>query len=89
MPQREREIEEVMRNRIDRLLHIAHKHNCDNLVLGAWGCGAFENDGRVIAGLFYNALTTRFAGAFDQVVFAITDWSDDERFIGPFRRQFS
>ncbi len=88
MPLREREIEEVMRKRIDRILKVAHKHNCDNLVLGAWGCGAFENDGTLISRLFYNALTTRFAGVFDQVVFAITDWSDDDLFIGPFRRQF-
>jgi uncharacterized protein (TIGR02452 family) len=57
-------------------------------VLGAWGCGAFGNDGDQIAGLFRQALEVHFRGAFDHVLFAITDWSEDEKYIGPFRRTF-
>jgi hypothetical protein len=25
---------------------------------------------------------------FDEIIFAVTHWSDNERFIGPFRRAF-
>ena len=38
------------------ILGIAYK----SIVLGAWGCGAFGNDGREIAELFYRALERNF-----------------------------
>jgi uncharacterized protein (TIGR02452 family) len=57
-------------------------------VLGAWGCGAFGNDGDQIAGLFRQALEDHYQEAFDHVLFAITDWSEDEKYIGPFLRTF-
>ena len=41
-----------------------------------------------VAELFENALLGRFQGVFAEVVFAITDWSDDQRFIGPFVETF-
>ena len=49
-----------------------------------WGCGAFGNDSRDIAGLFAEALNGPFLGVFARIVFAITDWSAQKRFIGPF-----
>ena len=70
------------------VLAVAEKHDHKALVLGAWGCGAFGNDGNEIAKLFRRALENNFRGAFEYVVFAITDWSEDERFIGPFTRAF-
>jgi hypothetical protein len=33
-------------------------------------------------------LSSPFRGAFDRVVFAITAWSPDRKFIGPFERAF-
>ena len=59
------------------------------LVLGAWGCGAFGNDGRLIARLFHEAIDGEFRGVFQEIVFAITDWSDDKKFIGPFQKAFA
>ncbi len=85
---RDGEIAAVMLRRIVKVLAVAETHGHDSLVLGAWGCGAFGNDGEVIAGLFRQALEERFCGAFAEVVFAVTDWSEDERFIGPFTRAF-
>lgn len=84
MPDREPEIAMVMKKRIQKLLAVAAKHNHTTLVLGAWGCGAFGNDGNLIAGLFKKAFQENFAGVFDRVIFAITDWSPEHRFIGPF-----
>ena len=57
-------------------------------ILGAWGCGAFGIETAVMAGIFYELLTGTFAGAFQEIVFAITDWSEEQRFIGPFRQVF-
>ena len=78
-----------MRARTAKLLTVAVEHAERRLVLGAWGCGAFGLDPEMMAGVFFEALTGPFASAFDEAVFAITDWSPEERFIGPFRRAFS
>jgi len=74
--------------RIRRVLAIAAAYGYDGLVLGAWGCGAFANDPTRTAGDFHAALT-EFDGAFTEVVFAITDWSPQRRFLGPFREVLS
>ena len=58
-------------------------------MLGAWGCGAFGNDAERTAGDFRRALEGEFDGAFSDVVFAVTDWSPERRFLGPFRDTFS
>ena len=83
-----RAIAEAMAVRIDRVLSIAAAHGQDTLVLGAWGCGAFGNDPATIAALFRDAIAGRHAGAFAAIVFAITDWSDGRRFLGPFADAF-
>jgi uncharacterized protein (TIGR02452 family) len=56
--------------------------------LGAWGCGAFENDVQRTARDFRHALEGEFRGMFSQVVFAITDWFPKRRFLRPFRDVF-
>ena len=84
MLERVEEIPDVMWNRILKVLAVTEHHGHKGIVLGAWGCGAFGNDGKVIAGLFRKALAHNFSGAFEKVVFAITDWSEEKRFIGPF-----
>lgn len=88
MPHRAGEIESIMWNRILKVLAVAYRHGHHALVLGAWGCGAFGNDGHMIARLFKTALTENFVGAFEKVTFAITDWSPTLRFIGPFLEVF-
>lgn len=79
---------ELLRDRIHRVLEIARAYAYDTLVLGAWGCGAFENDPVRTACDARDALAGRFDGAFAEVVFAITDWSPERRFLGPFRDAF-
>jgi uncharacterized protein (TIGR02452 family) len=77
-----------MAERAQKVLATAVHHGDRRLILGAWGCGAFGIDTVVMAGIFRELLTTRFADAFERVAFAITDWSDEQRFIGPFRDAF-
>lgn len=79
------EIEPRMRRRTKKVLAVAANEGATGLVLGAWGCGAFGNDGQMVAEIFREELQGEFAGAFERIVFAITDWSIDERYIGPFR----
>jgi len=78
----------MYRSIVDRVLAIAAIHGHEALVLGAWGCGVFGNDGREIAELFRAALDGPFAAMFSEVVFAVTDWSPQRRFIGPFEEVF-
>jgi uncharacterized protein (TIGR02452 family) len=85
---RHQEIGPAMRRRICKVLSVGIAHKHDGIVLGAWGCGAFGNDGQEIAGLFHDALSSRFKGMYRRVIFAIVDWSPDRRFIGPFEEQF-
>jgi len=79
----------LLQRRIHRVLAIARAYGYVTLVLGAWGCGAFENDPQRTATDFCAALETDFQGAFREVVFAITDWSVQRRFLGPFRDVFA
>lgn len=87
-PSRRAEIRDAMETRIAKVLAIAVVHGHEALVLGAWGCGAFGNDGREIAELFRVTLTDQFPNVFGKIIFAITDWSPERRFLGPFEEVF-
>ena len=80
---------DLLQRRIHRVLSIAKAFGYSALVLGAWGCGAFGNDPRRTAVDFRDALENDFRGAFSEVVFAITDWSPERKFLGPFRDVFA
>lgn len=79
---------DLLQKRIDRVLAIARAYEHAALVLGAWGCGAFENDPHRTAADFRHALEDQYRGAFSDVVFAIADWSPERKFLGPFRDVF-
>ena len=88
-PNRHAEILVAMWERILKVLYLGIKHGHDGIVLGAWGCGAFGNDGALIARLFRKALAENFRGAYRRVTFAVVDWSVERRFIGPFECAFA
>lgn len=79
---------EILRKRIRKILIVAQTHGHNSLVLGAWGCGAFGNDGNLVSELFHRALNIEFAGFFKEVTFAIVDTSPERRFISPFAERF-
>jgi len=87
-PSRRNAVTAAMRERIVRVLAIAAVHGHTTLVLGAWGCGVFQNDPAEIAGLFAAALGGPFHGAFADVIFAVLDTSAERRFICPFEVMF-
>ncbi|EIC23828.1 TIGR02452 family protein [Thiorhodovibrio frisius] len=78
---------QLMQSRIRRILAIARAHGYETLVLGAWGCGTFGNDPVPVAAAFHAALREQ-VGAFDEIVFAVTDWSPERRFLAPFAAEF-
>jgi len=80
---------DLLERRIHRVLAIAAAYGHSTLVLGAWGCGAFGNDPHRTARDFRTALEYDFEGAFEDIVFAITDWSPERRSLGPFKDVFS
>ena len=67
--------EEVeVRRRIVAMLQLCRMHGHVDLVLGAWGCGAFRNPPRHVAQVFAQVLHSKaFAGVFRRVVFAVWD----------------
>lgn len=71
------QIPSVFRERISKLLALAAYHDCDALVLGAWGCGAFRNDPQVVAPIFWEHLGPQgpFWGRFKKVQFSVLDTS--------------
>jgi uncharacterized protein (TIGR02452 family) len=88
-PEQTREIVPIMEHRTRMILAVAVEHGCENLVLGAWGCGVFQNDPREIAGIFELVLREDiFAGAFGRLEFAVLDGSGRGETYRAFEEQF-
>ncbi|MEO7891072.1 MAG: TIGR02452 family protein [Vicinamibacterales bacterium] len=87
-PGRLADVPGVMTARTAKVLSVAAEQNVRGFILGAWGCGAFGLDSEMMARIFRDALAGPFHGVFDEIVFAVTDWSPEQRFIGPFQRTF-
>ncbi len=77
------ELEKILYNRIQSILHIAAAYKYEYLVLGAWGCGTFGNDAKQVSNLFYRALKEFHCGIhtekdyFSRIVFAVYDRTED------------
>jgi uncharacterized protein (TIGR02452 family) len=89
-PEQEPMIRPTMATRIAKVLAVAASRGCEDLVLGAWGCGVFRNNVSEIAELFADSLLRdeRFANRFRSVTFAVLDQTDEGTIIGPFLEQF-
>ena len=70
-----------------RMLLVAASRGYKNLVLGAWGCGAFCNDAKTISDLFKKA-TQETDGIFETVEFAVIRNDADPRNYNEFARNF-
>ena len=65
--------EEVIFSRVKKILDVAAKERVEALILGAWGCGAFENDPVVVSRAFHTLLKNY---NFEVVEFAFYPKSD-------------
>lgn len=63
--------EKAMKSRIDMILYSAYRQDIHSLVLGAFGCGVFGNDPKVVAALFKEAITGKYKGCFERIIFAV------------------
>lgn len=91
----EQEYEAMFYNRIMGMLKCVAYLGYKNLVLGAWGCGAFGNDAHLISDLFYKALKEiDYNGRvekdlFRNIDFAVLDRTPDLYNFKEFYRNFS
>lgn len=90
----EQELEQLLYNRIVGMLHVAAAYRYHYLVLGAWGCGAFGNDSKQVAKLFFRAFKEFSRGHygynnyFRGVAFAVPDHGPAQYNFSCFQRQF-
>jgi uncharacterized protein (TIGR02452 family) len=69
-------IESTLRRRAELVLALAASQGWRRLVLGAWGCGVFRNDPRMVAEIFNTLLRGDvWSGRFEHVVFSVLDTS--------------
>ncbi|MFG2502811.1 TIGR02452 family protein [Streptomyces sp. NPDC048441] len=74
-PERAAELPRALAGRAERVLETAAAHGYRRLVLGAWGCGVFQNDPAQVAEAFRALLDEggRFRGYFEHIVFGVLD----------------
>jgi uncharacterized protein (TIGR02452 family) len=82
-------IKPINLQRARKLLWVANRHNHTTLILGAWGCGVFQNDPNIIADIFAELLHNDFNGCFEKVVFAVYDNSASKQTINAFTETFN
>lgn len=70
---------DIMEEKIDMVFKIAIKHGHSNLVLGALGCGAFNNPPEDVAIMFKNAIT-KYQMYFDKICFAVLSKQGNNNF---------
>ncbi|WP_405514117.1 TIGR02452 family protein [Streptomyces canus] len=89
-PERTAELPRALAARAGQVLSVAVAEGYRRLVLGAWGCGVFQNDPAQVAGAFRALLEPggRFAGAFEHVVFGVLDRTRDAAVRAAFVRAF-
>lgn len=65
---------EVMKNRMRKILSVFANKGNDRIILGAYGCGVFGNDSKVISGIWNELLNDEgWKYQFKEVVFAVFD----------------
>lgn len=64
------ELYQIHRSRAQQIARIAEENEAEILILGAFGCGAFQNNPRVVARV-YNDLLHHIDGAFVEICFAV------------------
>lgn len=86
--------EKLLKIRIKAMIHVAFHYYYRRLILGAWGCGAFGNDAKVVAKLFYEVLKELkindygLGDLFRSITFAVLDKTEKQYNFNAFRERF-
>ena len=83
----QQQYEDMVYSRIMRMLLVAASRGYNNLVLGAWGCGAFGNDPKIMSDLFKKA-ARETDGLFETMEFAIVRNDEKPENYNEFSRNF-
>ena len=76
---------ETLRRRAEYVLALAASLNLRYIVLGAWGCGVFRNDPKLVARTFMELLARPdWRGRFSKVVFSVLDSSPKSELVETF-----
>jgi uncharacterized protein (TIGR02452 family) len=78
----------ILEERAKLVLALAALKKHQRLILGAWGCGVFKNDPKMVAKVFKNLLETTFKNVFEEVVFAVYDKSKGTPIYAAFEEVF-
>ncbi len=87
-PEQILELESAFRSRMDKMFRLAASRKVECLILGAWGCGVFQNDPAEVAGYFQELLTSKYENRFQKVVFAVRDSSKNQAVYNAFSQVF-
>lgn len=91
----EQEYEDMLYNRIKGMLLVASSNNYRHLILGAFGCGIFGNDAKLISDLFYRVICDfcynkkSCSELFDSIDFAVLCKPDKDYNYKEFCKNFS
>ncbi|WP_020474259.1 TIGR02452 family protein [Zavarzinella formosa] len=90
-PKEMRLLPDVLRQRAENVLCVAAHGGYRHLLLGAWGCGVFQNDPELVAGIFADLLAGGglWADRFEKVVFSVLDHSADQAIFSAFKAKFA
>lgn len=84
----DKELFEIFKKRIRKIFEVAIINHNTNIVLGAWGCGAFQNPPYLVAKAFKEVLNEGYRECFDNIIFSILKSSNEENY-KVFERMFS
>lgn len=70
--------------RATKVLQIAEAHGHKNIILGAWGCGAFGNSATMVSEVFMEAL--KLVPTFEHVCFAVYDTRENTPLFAAFNK---
>ncbi len=73
-----------MKIRMERSLQIFKKEGAKNLILGAYGCGVFQNDPHDVANWWKELLEKGYQKDFESICFAIFDRSESKECLRAF-----
>jgi uncharacterized protein (TIGR02452 family) len=68
----------ITQDKIRLMLLLANMNKCENVILGAWGCGVFKNNPSTISDMFHKVINNEFKGCFKNVIFAVINDHNSE-----------
>lgn len=83
-----KKINEIMTQRIDKILNVCYKEGADVVVLGSFGCGVFGNNPEDVSLIFKDLIEGKYKNQFKKVIFAIYSRSKEDRNLEIFKEAF-